>query len=137
MIRLAGTVSSSGKDVAVNPSPSPSVKPSQEPASVTKSVPKVSKVRSLKAKAGKKRLTVTWRAASGVDGYQLQVSTKKSFKGAKKYKVHASGKKYVVKKLKARKKYYVRIRAYKSYTSSGNKRQMAYGKWTKVRKKTK
>ena len=77
---------------------------------------------------------MTWKAASGVDGCQLQVSMKKNFKGAEKFTVRASGKKYVVKKLKARKKYYVRIRAYKSYTGASNKRQMPYGKWKKVRK---
>lgn len=128
---------------SVKPSqkPASSVKPGQQPApspaSVARSVPTVSKVRSLKVKAGKKRLTVTWKTASGVDGYQLQASTKKNFKGAKKFTLRAFKKKYVVKKLKARKKYYVRIRAYKSYTGANNKRQTVYGKWKRVSRKTK
>lgn len=117
--------------------PASTVKPGQHPATVTQTVPTVPKVRSLKVKAGNKRLTVTWKAVSGVDGYQLQVSTKKNFKGAKKFSVRAFKKKYVVKKLKAKRKYYVRIRAYKSYTDAGNTRKTVYGKWKKVSKKTK
>ena len=84
----------------------------------------------MKVKAGKKRLTVTWKAASGVDGCQLQVSMKKNFKGAEKFTVRASGKKYVVKKLKARKKYYVRIRTYKTVKVNGKKRTL-YSDWSK------
>lgn len=119
------------------PTVKPSQKPSPSPAAVTKSVPTVSKVRSLKAKAGKQMLTVTWKAVSGVDGYQLQISTKKNFKGAKKFTVRSFKTKYVVKKLKGRKKYYVRIRAYKSYTDAKNTRQTVYGKWKKGSRKTK
>lgn len=124
---------------SAKPSQTPvsSVKPSQTPASVTGSAPTVSKVKSLKAKAGTKRLTVTWKAVSGVDGYQLQVSMKKNFKAAKKYTVRAFKKRYVVKKLKKKKKYYVRIRAYKSYIDANNRRQTVYGKWKKISKKTK
>lgn len=117
--------------------PVSTAKPGQQPAAVTRTAPVVAKIRSLKAKPGKKRLTVTWKTVSGVDGYQIQVGMKKNFKGAKKFSLRASKKKYVVKKLKARKKYYIRIRAFKYYTDASNTRQTAYGKWKKLRKKTK
>ena len=77
--------------------------------------PSVSKVKSFKAKAGKRKLTLTWKKISGAAGYQIQVSTKKNFKGAKTITVSKSKKSYTKKGLKAKKKYYVRIRAYKTY----------------------
>lgn len=100
-------------------------------------IPSVSKVKSLKAKAGSKKLTITWKKVSGAAGYQLQVSTKSNCKGAKTVKISKSKKQYVAKKLKAKKKYYVRIRAYKTYKDAKGKTQKAYGKWVKVSKKTK
>lgn len=99
--------------------------------------PTVSKVKSLKATAGSKKLTVTWKKLSGAAGYELQVSTKSSFKGAKTVKISKSKKKYVAGKLKAKKKYYVRIRAYKTYKDTKGKTKKVYGKWVKVSKKTK
>ena len=54
--------------------------------------PSVSKVKSFKAKAGKKKLTLTWKKISGAAGYQIQVSTKKNFKGAKTISVSKSKK---------------------------------------------
>ena len=97
---------------------------------------KVAKVRSLKVKAGRKKLTITWKKVSGVTGYQLQVSTKKNFKGAKSIKIGKSKTKYTKKKLKAKKKYYVRIRAYKTVKNKGKSKKV-YGTWVKTNKKTK
>ena len=52
---------------------------------------------------------------SKISGYQIQYSLKKNFKSkAKKVFVKGAGKtRRVIKKLKSRKKYYVRIRTYK------------------------
>jgi len=44
-------------------------------------------VSGLKLTAGKGRLTVSWKKAAGVTGYQLQYGLKKNFSGAKKAKV--------------------------------------------------
>ena len=64
-----------------------------------------------KLKKGKKSFTAQWSKANGVDGYQVQYSLKKNFKKAKtKY---SKGTKLTVKKLKSKKTYYVRVRAYK------------------------
>ena len=80
-------------------------------------------------------MNLRWKKASGISGYQLQVSPKKTFKGARKITVKKSAKAYTVKKLKSRKTYFVRIRAYKKYMSEGKKKQ-AYGKWVTVKAKT-
>ena len=45
------------------------------------------KKQTAKVKAGKKKLTVTWKKDKNVSGYQIQVATKKNFKGAKTYTV--------------------------------------------------
>lgn len=94
------------------------------------SVPKVAKVTQLKGKVkGKKRtLELTWKKVSGASGYQVQVSTKKSFKGAKKRSLKKN--KYKISKLKPGKKYYVRVRAYQNYRSEDRKTGRAYGAWT-------
>lgn len=78
---------------------------------------------------GKKSFTVKWKKLSGVSGYQIQYGTKSSFKGAKTVTVKkASTGSRKFKRLKARKKYYVRVRAYK--TVNGKR---YYSAWSKKR----
>ena len=64
---------------------------------------------------------------SGADGYQVQYARKKSFKG--KQSETAYGKSTTL-WLKSKKKYYIRVRAYKY----GNIKYKVYGKWSKVKK---
>ncbi len=99
--------------------------------------PSVSKVKSFKAKAGRKRLTLSWKKLSGASGYQVQISTKRNFKGAKTKPISKSKRSYTKTGLKAKKMYYARIRAYKTYKDANGKIQKSYGKWSTVRKKTK
>ena len=119
----------------------PTAPPAQpeQPASSTPqvTVPKVDKVKFLKAVAAKQKLTITWKAVSGAKGYELQYSTKSNFKSAKKVNIKAGKESYVIKKLKSKKKYYVRVRAYKTYTDKDGKTAKAYSAWVKVNKKTK
>ena len=84
----------------------------------------------LKLKAGKKQLTASWSKVSDISGYEVQYSTSKKFtkKTTKTVKVKKSSKKTTVKKLKKGKKYYVRIRTYK--TVDGKK---IYSDWSKVK----
>lgn len=78
---------------------------------------------------GKKSFTVKWKAVKAADGYQIQYSTSKKFKNKKTVTVKkAKTAKKTVKKLKSGKKYYVRIRTFK--TINGNKE---YSKWTKAK----
>lgn len=64
-----------------------------------------------KLKKGKKSFTVQWSRSSNTTGYQIQYSLKKNFSGAKNK--WSTGSKLTVKKLKSKKTYYVRVRAYK------------------------
>ena len=95
------------------------------------------KVKSFKVKPGKGKLILSWKKLSGITGYEIQVSTKKNLKKAKTITVSKSKKKYVKKGLESKKKYYIRIRAYKNYQDINGKIQRSYGKWNKTNEKTK
>ncbi len=90
-----------------------------------------SKASLFKLTAGSKQLTASWKKVSGVTGYEVQCSTSKKFtkKTTKTVTVKkAKSKKTTVKNLKKGKRYYVRVRAYK--TVSGKK---IYGAWSTVK----
>ena len=108
------------KPVATTTATKPAVKP----------VKKVTvKKQTAKVKAGKKKLTVTWKKDKNVSGYQIKIATKKNFKGAKTYTVKSyKTYKKVIKKLKANKKYFVKVRAYKTVGKS-----KVYGAYSAVR----
>lgn len=78
---------------------------------------------------GKGTFTIKYKAISGITGYQIQYSTSAKFKSAK---TAYSGTKTTlsVKKLKKKKTYYVRVRAY-TKDSTG---KVYYGKWSAVKK---
>ena len=84
----------------------------------------------LKLKAGSKQLTATWKSVSDISGYEVQYSTSKKFtkKTTKTVKVKKSSKKTTIKKLTKGKKYYVRVRTYK--TVNGKK---VYSGWSTVK----
>ena len=83
--------------------------------------PKISKLTK-----GKKSFTASWKKVSRVEGYQIRYSVYSSFKNAKTKTVKSSKTvKTTVKSLKANKKYFVKIRAYK--TINGKKQ---YSKWS-------
>ncbi len=90
--------------------------------------PKISAPKSLKAAAGKKKMTVTWKALTDkrIAGYQI--SYKLKGKKAKNAKVNKpSAQKKVIKKLKKGKCYYVKIRAYAKIAD-----KTVYGNWSKT-----
>lgn len=107
----------------------PDTTPTQ-PATSSNTTKKPATVKVTKAQAKKKALAVYWNKIANVSGYQIQVATDKKFKKNKKTvtvtKQNASKK--TVKKLKANKKYYVRVRIYKIV--NGKK---VYGKWSKIK----
>ena len=115
------------------PSPAPTPAPTQPIATPNATVKAVSKPKSAKfkkVKSAKKAVSVEWKKVSGVKGYQVQVATDKKFKKNKKTATVKKQKttKVTIKKLKAKKKYYVRIRIYK--TVNGKK---VYSSWSKVK----
>ena len=120
------------------PSQTPSTAPTQpnqndtntsndEDVTVT-SKPKSASIK--KVKGAKKAILVTWKKVSGVSGYEIQLATDKKFKKNKKTVTIKKQKttKTTVKKLKAKKKYYVRVRTYKIV--NGKK---VYSSWSKVK----
>ena len=83
-----------------------------------------------KTKAKKNALAVFWNKMIDVSGYQIQVATDKKFKKNKKTVTVAkqNASKKTVKKLKSKKKYYVRVRSYKIVNG-----EKVYGKWSKIK----
>lgn len=104
--------------VTVLPADNPEEKHSAKPAKAT-----LSKVRNVK----KKSMKITWKKVSGADGYQVAYGTRKNFKGAKKKVLKKTS--LTVKKLKKKKTYYVRVRAYKTVGGKKN-----YGAWSASKK---
>ncbi len=85
----------------------------------------------LTLKAGKKQLTANWATVANITGYEVQYSTSKKFtkKTTKTVTIKkAKTKKTAIKKLSKGKKYYVKVRAYK--TVSGKN---IYGAWSSVK----
>lgn len=79
-------------------------------------------------KKGKKKLTVYLKNYSGLDGVQIQYSTSKKFTKKKTKTVATKKASKTIKKLKSKKKYYVRVRGYKIV--NGKK---VYSSWSKVK----
>ena len=96
----------------------------------TKAVAKPKAAKFKKVKGSKKAIALTWAKVKGVKGYQIQIATDKKFKKNKKTVTIKKQKttKTTVKKLKAKKKYFVRIRTYK--TVNGKK---VYSSWSKAK----
>ena len=90
-----------------------------------KGVPKV-KINKIKI-SGKYKLKATWKKLTNVSGYQIQYATNKKFKKAKSKTVKSTS--VTLKKLKKKKTYFVRVRAY--ILANGKK---VYGKWSSVKK---
>lgn len=89
-----------------------------------------------KVKAARKSFSATWKKQSKqTSGYQLQYSTNKKF--AKSVKTSTISKnttvKKIVKKLKAKKTYYVRVRTYKT-VKVGKKSVKIYSGWSAAKK---
>lgn len=82
----------------------------------------------------KKGLTVKWRKQnSQINGYEIQYSVSRNFKGAKTVKiskVKTASKK--ISRLKAKKRYYVRIRTYKTAKVDGMNLKL-YSRWSKAK----
>ena len=79
-----------------------------------------------KALSKKGRLKLFLGKVTGAKGYQLQYALNKKFK---KKSIQTKKTKYTIKKLKKKKTYYIRVRAYKM-----NGKKKVYGKWSTVKK---
>ena len=94
-----------------------------------------SKVSGLKGTSGKKKAVLSWKShKTQTTGFQVQYSTSKTFKGAKTTTVKsASAKKITLKGLKSKKKYYVRVRAYKKVSKASYYSAWSSAKSVKVK----
>ena len=124
------TPSTSNNNNTVAPTQPTQAPASPMPTTATTTVSKPKKTKIKKVKAAKKAVAVTWNKVSGVSGYEVQVATDKKFKKNKKTVTIKKQKttSTTVKKLKAKKKYYVRVRTYK--TVNGKK---VYSAWSSVK----
>jgi len=69
----------------------------------------------VKAKAGKKSVTLSWKKNSKASKYQIKWSYSSKMTNAKTIKVAKTKTKYTIKNLKKGKKVYVQIRAFRTY----------------------
>ena len=94
--------------------------------------PKATSISSLKA--GSKKFTVKWKKqATQTTGYQVQYSASSKFSKAKTVTIKKQKTtKTTVKKLKAKKKYYVRVRTYKTVKINGKSIRI-YSGWSKAK----
>lgn len=80
-----------------------------------------------------RRAAVKWKKLSGMDGYVIQYSVKSSFKSAKKKTVKATAASATLKSLKKGRKYYVRVRGYKTVSNKKVYTQYSSVKTVKVK----
>ena len=97
-------------------------------------VKKPGQVKGLKLKAGKKKVTVTYKKVSGATSYRVTYSTSKKFKKAKTVTVK-SGKtvKKTISKLKSKKTYYVKVCAVKKVKGKNYTGKWSAAKCVKVK----
>ena len=116
------------------PTPMPTEVPTEAPAETTAPAQPAfdrKKTAITKLTKRKKSFKIRWAKVKNASGYKLQYSTSSKFtkKTTKTVEVKGNTKfAKTVKKLKAKKKYYVRVRAYKD-----GKAVTVYTKWSKVK----
>ncbi len=96
--------------------------------------PKVQKVTKLKVKSPKKKtIKVSWKKVKNATGYIVKISPNKKFNFAKTKRYAVKKNSITIKKLKRKKKYYVKVKAYQNVILNG-KRVNVYGKeWSKIK----
>ena len=102
----------------------PGIQPSASPDAIS-----IGKVSAVKLKQKKQSVTVSWKKVSGAAGYQICYSASKRWKNKRQKPIRKN--KFTVKKLKKKKTYYFRVRAYRM-----NGVKKVYGAWSKAKKIT-
>lgn len=98
--------------------------------------PDLKKVTKVKAKSHKKKtIKITWNKIKDVTGYNVEVSTSRKFKAKKTqtYTIKKNKSKITIKKLKRKKKYFIRAKAYKTLVLNGKKTTVYSSKWSAVK----
>lgn len=107
----------------VTPTQTPTVAPTQVSTTEAK---KLGRVTIMKAKAGKKKVSLKLKKVKGASGYRIRYATNRKLKNAKTKMTKNAN--VVIKKLKKGKKYYFKAQAYKLV-----KGKRLYGTWSKVK----
>lgn len=110
--------------------------PTQILAFAPDKAPVVKKVTKVKAKSPKKKtIKITWKKLKNITGYEIEIATNKKFKSGKtqNYTIKKNKNKIIIKKLKRKKKYYVRVKAYKTLVLNGKKTTVYSPKWSAVK----
>lgn len=96
------------------------------------------KIKKLKVKSiTKKKITVTWKKVKNAKGYNVQLSKKKNFKKKLFNKFTNKNKISLSKKIKSKKTYYIRVRAYSTYTKANGEVKKVFSSWNKKIRKVK
>lgn len=99
---------------------------------------KKAKIKKLKVKSKtKKTISVSWKKVNKANGYNVQVSKNNKFKKKLFNKFTSENKISFSKKIKSKKTYYIRVRAYCSYKKANGDVGKAFGKWNKKVKRIK
>ena len=118
------------------PNISTSASVSSAPSKVIKVVkPKVkqAKIKKVTKTSKKKRLKVKWKKISGVSGYEIKCGlNRKMNKGKRDITIKKNSNSKIIKGLKSKKIYYIKVRAYKTYKSESGEIRKSYGKWSKI-----
>lgn len=116
------------QSTTMTPTQAPKVTPSPSPTAKPTKVTAPGKVKKLTAKNKKKKsVALSWKKVKGANGYQIQYVKQDGFSDKKS--IYTKKTKYTVKKLRKKKTYPFRVRA---YTLDGKKK--VYGKWSAVKR---
>ena len=100
-----------------------------KPTQITLKAPGRATIKTIKK--GKRKAQLKWKKVSKAKGYMIQYSTSKKFKRSQTKKKYTTKTSLTVKKLKSKKTYYFRIKAY----TKGAANKKVYSKnWSKVKK---
>lgn len=87
------------------------------------------KIKKIVRKKNNKKIKVKIKKVAGATKYQIKYSTSKKFKKKKTKIVTTKKRTYTLKKLNPKKKYYIKVRAFKKVDG-----EKVYGKWSKKKK---
>ncbi len=98
----------------------------------------LAKIKKLKVKSkSKNKITVRWKKVKKAKGYNVQVSKKSNFKKKLFNKFTRKNKITFQNKIKSKKTYYIRVRAYCTYKKANGDVGKAYSSWNKKLRKVK
>lgn len=131
------TASSSVNSAATSPKTikNPSAEENKKAVEKAMNQAKIKKL-TVKSKS-KKTINVSWKKVSKAKGYNVQVSKNNKFKKKLFNKFTSKNKISFSKKIKSKKTYYIRVRAYSTYVKANGDVKKVYSSWNKKLRKVK